>query len=191
MRIFPQILSMAAASLLAASPLLATSAEGQNGKATPTIDPRDQAADQLWRLRAGLNVAALQCQFSPFLGTVAIYNNILHQHEGELKKAYQRLTGQYKRTRQGLLEFDRFNTRTYNGFATFDAQEQFCDTAALVGREALRQPLGSFSDFAPTALARLQASLNPATIYRPQVNRTYLILPDISKCKARKPCPRS
>lgn len=156
-------------------------------------DPRDEAADQLWRLRAALNVAALQCQFSPFLGTVHLYNNILRQHDGELKKAYQHLSRHYQRAPQGLGAFDRYNTRTYNGFATFDAQEQFCDTAALVGREALRQPLGQFSSFAPSALARLQASLTPAatTAWRPAVNRSYLLLPDISKCKARKPCPRS
>ena len=39
-------------------------------------------------LRAGLNVAALQCQFSPFLRTVSNYNSFLAQHSDELADAY-------------------------------------------------------------------------------------------------------
>ena len=190
---FSSHLAMLTACLAAvAAPLSAAPKSADVVDPAASSDPRDQQADQLWRLRAALNVAALQCQFSPFLGSVSLYNNILRQHDGELQKAYQRLTGQYKRTRQGLSNFDRYNTRTYNGFATFDAQEQFCDTAAQIARDALRQPLGQFSSFAPSALARLQASLTPAAVsaWRPRVDRSYLVLPDISKCKARKPCPR-
>lgn len=158
----------------------------------PIADPNihDQAAHQIWRLRAGLNVAALQCQFSPFLATVSLYNNIIRQHDAELKSAYQRLNKIFLRARQNAAAFDRYNTRTYNGFSTLDAQEQFCDTAASIGREALRQPVGSFSHFAATALPRLQNSLNPTAGWQPPVDRNYLVLPEISKCKARKPCPR-
>ena len=176
---------------LIAQPLAAAPVPANPALPFESSDTRDIAADQLWRVRAALNVAALQCQFSPFLGTVDLYNNILRQHDRELKNAYKRLTSRFQRAPSGLAAFDRYNTRTYNGFSTLDAQEQFCDTAALVGREALRQPLGRFSDFAAQALPRLQASLTPAARWLPQVDRTYLVLPDIRKCKARKPCPRS
>jgi hypothetical protein len=37
--------------------------------------PTEQEAHALWSLRAALNVAALQCQFSPFLATVRNYND--------------------------------------------------------------------------------------------------------------------
>ena len=50
--------------------------------------PAEYRAHLLWNLRAGLNVAALQCQFSPYLRTVANYNAILAHHSRELAAAY-------------------------------------------------------------------------------------------------------
>src|SRR3990167_7174837 len=43
----------------------------------------EQHANLLWNLRAGLNVAALGCQFSPSLATVRNYNQLLRNQREE------------------------------------------------------------------------------------------------------------
>jgi len=57
----------------------------------PGAQPKELAAGLLWTMRAGLNVAALQCQFAPGLATVRNYNNMLKQHSAELQAAYATL----------------------------------------------------------------------------------------------------
>ena len=71
--------------------------------------PRPNIAPHLlWNLRAGLNVAALQCQFSPYLRTVANYNALLAHHNRELAAAYTALEGYFRRVngRTGPRQFD-------------------------------------------------------------------------------------
>jgi hypothetical protein len=43
----------------------------------PGATPDEIRAHLLWNMRSGLNVAALQCQFSPPLMTVRNYNSLL------------------------------------------------------------------------------------------------------------------
>ena len=50
------------------------------GITIPKATPKELQAHLLWNMRAGLNVAALQCQFSPSLMTVRNYNDILRHH---------------------------------------------------------------------------------------------------------------
>src|SRR4051794_21291246 len=50
------------------------------GLPLPGATPAEYRASLLWNMRAGLNVAALQCQFSPFLRVVQNYNGILNHH---------------------------------------------------------------------------------------------------------------
>ena len=52
------------------------------GLPVPGATPAEYRAHLLWNLRAGLNVAALQCQFSPFLRSVDNYNSLLAHHSG-------------------------------------------------------------------------------------------------------------
>ena len=42
--------------------------------------PAETRAHAVWTLRAALNVAALQCQYSPFLRSVDNYNQMLKKH---------------------------------------------------------------------------------------------------------------
>jgi hypothetical protein len=101
--------------------------------------PAEAQAHAIWTLRAALNVAALQCQHSPFLRTVDNYNQMLRKHGAELAAAQARMLGHYNRTmkRGGAAAFDRYNTRSYNSFSTMDAQYNFCWAAGQAG-QALR-----------------------------------------------------
>ena len=134
------------------------------GLPMPGATPTEYRAHLLWNLRAGLNVAALQCQFSPYLRTVDNYNGVLAHHSRELGTAYQTLEAYFRRTAgaAGPRRFDDYSTQTYNGFSTFQAQYGFCQTAARIGKEALARPKGQLGQLATERMRELRNSLRPA-----------------------------
>jgi hypothetical protein len=133
------------------------------GLPLPGATPAEYRAHLLWNLRSGLNVAALQCQFSPFLRTVGNYNALLAHHNRELAAAYTVLEGYFRRVsgRTGPRQFDLYSTQTYNGFSSGDAQLGFCQTAARIGREALTIPKGQFGQLAANRMREFRSSLRP------------------------------
>ena len=151
-----------------------TGAEPGIGLPIPGATPQEYAAHLLWNLRSGLNVAALQCQFSPSLRTVGNYNDILGHHAAELADAYTRLGGYFKRVhgaREGQRLFDDYSTKTYNGFSTLYAQLGFCQTSGSIGRAALAAPKGGMMAVARLRMRELRNSLVPAgeRLYIPDV----------------------
>ena len=54
------------------------------GLPLPGATSKELLAHLIWNMRAGLNVAALQCQFSPSLMTVRNYNDLLFLKGSEL-----------------------------------------------------------------------------------------------------------
>jgi hypothetical protein len=136
------------------------------GIPVPGANAAEQRAALLWNLRAGLNVAALQCQFSPYLRAVDNYNGILAHHSGELATAYTTLNNYFKRVQaspaKGQKAFDDYTTMTYNNFSTLHAQLGFCQTASNIAKEALTLPKGQFGSFAQTRMRELRNSLVPA-----------------------------
>lgn len=143
-----------------------TGAEPGVGLPLPGATPKELDAHLLWNMRAGLNVAALQCQFSPTLGTVKNYNDLLAHHAKEFRGAYTALQGYFTRTkgkgRPGQTAFDQYTTKTYNGFSTLHAQRGFCQTASEIGREALTKPKGQLLTVARLRLSTFRNSLVPA-----------------------------
>jgi hypothetical protein len=133
------------------------------GIALPGATPAEYRAHMLWNLRAGLNVAALQCQFSPYLRTVDTYNAVINNHSRELAAAYTALEGYFRRVggRGGAGNFDRYSTQTYNNFSTLQAQYAFCQTAARIGKEALARPRGQLAQLASERMRELRDSLIP------------------------------
>ena len=125
--------------------------------------PAEVSANLLWAMRAGLNVAALQCQFAPGLMTVHYYNDILKFHTAELEAARVALTGYFKRINKKTwqTDFDQYTTRTYNGFSIFHAQYGFCETAASIDREAMTRPRGALIQTAQTRMREFRNSLVP------------------------------
>lgn len=131
------------------------------GIVIPAATPAEYRAHLLWNLRSGLNVAALQCQFSPYLRAVPNYNALLAHHARELASAYSTLEGYFRRVggRAGPRNFDLYSTQTYNGFSTLRAQLGFCQTASRIAKAALATPKGQFTQFAGTRMREFRGSL--------------------------------
>jgi hypothetical protein len=127
----------------------------------PGATSAEARAHLLWNLRSGLNVAALQCQFSPSLRAVDNYNALLAHHSRELAAAYQSLEGYFRRVhgRTGPRMFDEYSTQTYNNFSTLQAQLGFCQTAARIAREALARRKGELHLVAASRMRELRNSL--------------------------------
>ncbi len=138
------------------------------GLPIPGASAAEYRAHLLWNLRAGLNVAALQCQFSPYLRSVDSYNGILAHHAKELAEAYTTLNAYFKKrdgAAPGQKAFDDYTTITYNNFSTLQAQLGFCQTAASIAKEALTRPKGQLHQLAQARMRELRSSLTPS--YRP------------------------
>jgi hypothetical protein len=130
--------------------------------------PAEKTADIVWTMRAGLNFAALQCQFAPSLHTVDNYNQFLAHHSKELLADYKTLGTYFKRSAPKgtkpaaiAVAFDRYNTRTYNSFSSVNAQIGFCQTASRIGTAALLTPKGHLDELARNRLRELRNSLTP------------------------------
>ncbi|WP_157216240.1 hypothetical protein [Flavisphingomonas formosensis] len=134
------------------------------GVPLPGATSKELTANLIWNMRAGLNVAALQCQFSPTLMTVSNYNTILKQHGKEFADAYAVMAGYFKRTagKAWQVAQDQYTTRTYQSFSTMHAQRGFCDTAGSIGREALGRPRGQLYVTAENRMREFRNSLVPA-----------------------------
>lgn len=137
--------------------------------ALPGATPAEINAEIVWTMRAGLNFAALQCQFAPSLMTVTNYNDLLKHHGKELASEYKTIQGYFKRVaKKGTspaainAAFDSFNTRTYSSFSSVFAQIGFCQTASRIGTTALMTPKGSLQVVAHNRLQELRNSLKPA-----------------------------
>ena len=135
------------------------------GLPLPGATPAEYRAHMLVNLRAGLNVAALQCQFSPYLRTVDNYNGILAHHSRELAAAFRTLEGYFRRVNgaAGPRRFDDYSTQTYNNYSTLQAQYGFCQTAARIGKEALARRKGELGQVAAARMRELRNSLRPAS----------------------------
>ena len=133
-------------------------------KLRPTT-PAEAEANAIWSIRAGLNIAALQCQFSPFLATVRNYNDFLRQHTEELERARVTMVAHFRRydATQAQNSFDRYTTQTYNSYSTLDAQYAFCEEAAAAGRAALTVRKGELGRRAPELRDKVRAALIPVS----------------------------
>jgi hypothetical protein len=129
----------------------------------PGAQPKELDAALVWTMRAGLNVAALQCQFAPALRTVDNYNNMLRQHAAELQATYATLGAYFKRVagKQWQTALDDFSTKTYNSFSTLRAQLSYCEVAASIAQETLEQPRGRLGSIAAERMREFRNSLIP------------------------------
>lgn len=140
----------------------------------PTLAERE--ANAVWNIRAALNVAALQCQFSGFLKTTKNYNSFLQAHSEELARAQATMIAHFRRTdgAKAMNSFDMYTTRTYNSFSTLDAQYAFCNAAGFVGRRVLAVPKRKLGE---TALAD-GPTIRAALAYTPLAPALLLVMPD-------------
>lgn len=139
--------------------------DSQSGLPLAGATPTELRSAMIWNLRAAMNVAALQCQFSPTLMTVANYNQLLRNANRELASAHDSLSGYFNRTlgkAKGASAFDVYSTRTYNSFSTLYGQLGFCDTVSNAGRDAIGRPKGELYQAAAQWLGPIRKSLLPA-----------------------------
>ncbi|OYY89367.1 MAG: hypothetical protein B7Y45_12615 [Sphingomonas sp. 28-66-16] len=131
----------------------------------PGATPEELRASLVWTLRAGLNVAALQCDFEPTLLTVPNYNAVLADHNAELKSSFDTLGKYFARTtkskKAAMAGLDQFGTRVYSSFSTVSAQYNFCQTASEIGHDALWVKRGQLGEIAKDRMRELRNSLVP------------------------------
>lgn len=162
------------------------------GLPIPGATAAEYRANLLWNLRAGLNVAALQCQFSDFLRAVPNYNGLLAHHNVELAAAYTTLNNYFKRVQgaKGQKAFDDYSTITYNNWSTLQAQMIFCQTATNIIKTALATPKGQLISVAQSRMRELRNALVPAydprPAYRPWLVRFKELPPLRPECYSKK-----
>jgi hypothetical protein len=162
------------------------------GLPLPGATAAEYRAHLLWNLRAGLNVAALQCQFSDYLRAVPNYNGLLAHHNVELATAYTALNNYYKRTlgAKGQKAFDDYSTITYNNWSAAQAQQIFCQTATNITKSALAAPKGQLFPIAQARLRELRNALVPAyeprAAYQPYLVRLMPLPPLAPECYSKK-----
>ena len=129
------------------------------------MTPSEAVANAIWSTRAGLNIAALQCQYSPFLATVRNYNDFLRQHGDELDIARLTMTAHFTRYdgTRAQNSFDHYTTQTYNSYSTLDAQYAFCEEASRAGRIALTLPKMTLGERAGSLRDQMRAALIPVS----------------------------
>lgn len=147
---------------LAGSPVMGD--EPGIGQPMPGATPAELQAALVWNLRAGLNFAALRCQFEPTVLAVSNYNAILADHKAELRQSFDTLTKYFNRIsktkKEGQGALDQFGTRVYSSFA-INSPYNFCPVAHAIGREAIFQPRGTFGKLAQDRMRELRNSLIP------------------------------
>ena len=145
-------------------------------------------AGLLWNFRGGMNVAALTCGNYALLHTSQGYATLLRRHGEELTDAHDRLEAwfiaQAGERRLGQRDFDRWNTRVYNGFATLRAKRRFCHVANRIAIDIIYPPEESALFLAQRRMAALREGLIPAGDRQFVVGRHDLAVPKL--CPAKK-----
>ncbi|WP_188053132.1 hypothetical protein [Sphingosinithalassobacter sp. CS137] len=118
----------------------------------PTPNRGLSPAATLWHLRAGLNVAALQCTQAD--GIVPAYNRLLSVHSRALARAHEAVVDEHA----NQLAYDRAMTGLYNYFAQPTGRDGFCGTAEEIAVAAAATDTAALPGFAATALADLDRS---------------------------------
>jgi hypothetical protein len=149
----------------AAKPIMAL--EPGFDPAMPGATPAEQKAVLTWSLRQALLLGALQCHTQyPTLLATGNYNALLTNHGEELTKAFNTISGYFKRTRKApkaaQAALDAFATKMTTSYSTVRGQLGFCHTAGWVGRRALFTPRGQLSTLATEHLGELREALKPS-----------------------------
>lgn len=137
--------------IVAASAAVALAAIGCAGLAQARS--QDFAAaepnENVWHLRAGLNVAALSCRGSGRQKVAPAYARLLSRHRGLLASSYAL---EQRRHGSGL---DRHQTQLYNRFALQRSPERFCASAANVADQAVAMDSNALAKNAGSLLSRI------------------------------------
>ncbi|QPC99069.1 hypothetical protein [Qipengyuania soli] len=109
---------------------------------------------EIWRLRSGLNVAALSCRGRGVENVNGHYAQLLKRHSVLLDQTYRQEVARY-----GVAGLDRQQTKVYNRFAMQRSPQKFCGVAADVARQANAMSSAELSPASPGLVARLEGGL--------------------------------
>lgn len=109
---------------------------------------------EIWRLRSGLNVAALSCRGRGVADVNGQYAQLLRRHSDLLSMTYKQEVAKY-----GVAGLDRQQTKVYNRFAMQRSPQKFCGVAAEVARQANAMSSAQLSPAAPGLVAMLEGGL--------------------------------
>lgn len=116
--------------------------------------------ENIWHLRSGLNVAALNCQ-GPVWGEIAQnYNRYLQVHKSRLAQSNKSVDSEYVKRfpgQNGLRVRDTRMTDLYNYFALPPVRAEFCDKSLAKSREIVALPSSALPEYSFGALADLDA----------------------------------
>jgi hypothetical protein len=123
--------------------------------------PTVAAGEDLWHLRSGLNVAALNCR-GPNLPNIApAYNRLLRKHSSTLALAADtekaRFRGKGGNWQRG---YDTHLTQVYNRFSNSRNRKAFCNVAAKVAARANAASPAELTRDASHALDELENGLS-------------------------------
>ena len=148
-----RIFAFAAVAVAASASQLAPTAISE-ARATTPGNVTGKTAENVWRLRSGLNVAALSCKNAAHKSVVPSYSKLLTRHKSLLSAAYESET-----SRHGVKGFDRSQTVVYNRFSNQASPDDFCRTAADVAQQSAAMDSAMLSSNAGSLVAELERGL--------------------------------
>ena len=128
--------------------------KSQSSRAAATGSLPKGTSASVWKLRAGLNVAALSCKGRGRASVSGDYRRLLSRHRDLLAAAYKA-----EERRLGRAGFDRQQTKIYNRFANPRSPQRFCQTASDVAKRANRMDSNSLAPAARGMASELERRL--------------------------------
>lgn len=124
--------------------------------------------EDLWHLRAALNVAALICDPKVKASLVPSYNRMLTVHKALLTAAVQSELDQFKAVDKKKWQalYDTHMTKIYNQYSITPQRARFCDKATEFANKAADLSAEAFSDQATAMIFRLNLAgeINQAVV---------------------------
>ncbi len=114
--------------------------------------------EQIWHLRAALNVAALACQGPVWDEISRNYNQYITLHKARLAQTTKLVDADFVKRypgRNGLRVRDTKMTELYNYFALPPVHSEFCDVSLAKTRELIALPTASLPTYSVTALGEV------------------------------------
>lgn len=116
------------------------------------------AAQTLWNLRSGFNVAALNCRNPKHAEVLVNYRAFLKTHAKTLRAANAKVDAEF-RAKYGagfVKPREQYMTEVYNHFAVPPVQPAFCDAALAVSRDLKKVKTTNLMSYAGVALPNLE-----------------------------------
>lgn len=140
-----------------ASPNLNYKSLGADGLRV-SVNRNISAAQALWNLRSGYNVAALNCRNARHADILVHYRTFLKAHAKTLRATNAKVDAEF-RAKHGagfVKHREKFMTEVYNHFAIPPVQPAFCDAALAMSKDAAKVKSVNLMAFATTALPSLE-----------------------------------